>query len=205
MEHFFAADLRRTLQTLDQLDPRQAARTAGLKNRAIGKGAVMSASKSRPARPPVPALPSFESLDQTHRQVMQTLGQLSQLIEHLDANGVDDRGRLLAKEICLFFDGTARVHHAAEEQMVFPSLLASDDADLVQHVRRLQQDHGWLEEDWLELSPQLQAVAEGYSWYDLDALRAAIPVFTELYRDHIALEETVVYPASRRRQPAARG
>ena len=165
----------------------------------------MSASKSRPARPPVPPLPSFESLDQTHRQVLQTLGQLSQLIEHLDANGVDDRGRLLAKEICLFFDGTARVHHVAEEQMVFPSLLASEDADLVQHVRRLQQDHGWLEEDWLELSPQLQAVAEGYSWYDLDALRAAIPVFTELYRDHIALEETVVYPASRRRQSAARG
>jgi hemerythrin-like domain-containing protein len=64
---------------------------------------------------------------------------------------------------------------------------------------RLQQDHGWLEEDWLELSPQLQAVAEGYSWYDLDTLRAGVPIFTELYRDHIALEESMIYPEARRR------
>jgi hemerythrin-like domain-containing protein len=160
----------------------------------------MSNSKSRPARQSAPALPSFDSLDETHRNVMQTLSQLSQLIEQLDAAGVDDRARTLAKEICVFFDGTARAHHAAEEQLVFPSLLASGDAELVQHVQRLQQDHGWLEEDWLELSPQLQAVAEGYSWYDLDVIRSAIPVFTELYREHIALEETIVYPASRRRQ-----
>jgi hemerythrin-like domain-containing protein len=65
-------------------------------------------------------------------------------------------------------------------------------------VRRLQQDHGWLEEDWLELQPQLRAVVEGYAWYDLEFLRAAVPVFTELYRDHIALEENIVYPESRR-------
>jgi hemerythrin-like domain-containing protein len=83
---------------------------------------------------------------------------------------------------------------------VFPSLLSSGDGALVQHVHRLQQDHGWLEEDWLELQPQLRAVVEGYNGYDLDFLRAAVPVFTELYRDHIALEENIVYPESRRRQ-----
>jgi hemerythrin-like domain-containing protein len=83
---------------------------------------------------------------------------------------------------------------------VFPPLLGSPDADLVQHVMRLQQDHGWIEEDWLELAPQLQAIAEGHNGYDIDFMRAAVPVFTELYRDHIALEETIVYPASRRQQ-----
>ena len=160
----------------------------------------MSSSKSRPARPAAPPLPSFESLDRTHHQVMQTLGQLVQLIEYLDATGIDDRARLLAKEICAFFDGTAREHHAAEEQLVFPSLLTSGDAELIQHVQRLQQDHGWLEEDWLELGPHLEAIAEGQNWYDLDVMRSAIPVFTNLYRDHIALEETIVYPASRSRQ-----
>jgi len=44
-------------------------------------------------------------------------------------------------------------------------------------------------------------VANGQSWYDIDVLRSAVPTFTELYRDHIALEESVVYPASRRQQP----
>jgi hemerythrin-like domain-containing protein len=119
---------------------------------------------------------------------------------HLDSSGLDDDARRLAAEVCTFFDGAARSHHATEERIVFPALLASGDADLIHHVKRLQQDHGWLEEDWLELEPQLKAVAEGYNWYDPDVLRSAIPIFSELYREHIALEETVVYPASRRRK-----
>jgi hemerythrin-like domain-containing protein len=154
----------------------------------------------RPARAAVPQLPTFEALDATHREVVRTLERLQQWVEQFDAQRIDDATRTTAAEICEFFDGSARAHHAAEEQHVFPSLLDSGNAALVQHVRRLQQDHGWLEEDWLELQPQLRAVVEGYNWYDLDFLRAAVPVFAELYRDHIALEENVVYPESRRRQ-----
>ena len=165
----------------------------------------MSSTPPRPARPAraaAPELPSFESLDATHHEVMITLGRLARLLDHLDGEGVDEAARKIAAEICQFFDGTARSHHAAEEQIVFPSLLSSGDEELVAHVHRLQQDHGWLEEDWLELGPQLRAVAEGYNWYDLDVLRSAIPIFAELYRDHIALEEVIVYPAAKRRQAA---
>ena len=166
----------------------------------------MSATKPRPslpmrpARTAVPPLPTFEMLDATHREVMRTLERLQEWVQQLDTQGIDDSTRATAEEICRFFDGSARAHHAAEEQHVFPSLLASGDAVMVQHVRRLQQDHGWLEEDWLELQPQLRAVVEGYNWYDPDFLRAAVPVFTELYRDHISLEENIVYPERRRRQ-----
>ena len=153
----------------------------------------------RATRPAVAALPSFEALDATHRQVMLTLERLQHLVEQVDRHGVDDPARKSAAEICDFFDKTARAHHEAEEQVVFPGLLASGDAALVQHVQRLQQDHGWLEEDWRELQPQLLTLAEGYNGFDLDFLRAAVPVFTDLYRDHIALEENIVYPESRRR------
>ena len=161
---------------------------------------TQAARAARSARPAAPPLPTFEALDQTHRQVMLMLARLANLQERLENQGVDDVGRELAADICEFFDGHARAHHAAEEQFVFPALLGGVDEALIQQVHRLQQDHGWLEEDWLELQPQLKAVAEGYSWYDIDALRAAIPIFNELYRDHIALEEGVVYPASRRQQ-----
>jgi hemerythrin-like domain-containing protein len=156
--------------------------------------------RKRPARDPVPRLPTFEALDATHREVQRTLEELQLWVEQLDPQRVTDATRAKADQICKFFDGHAREHHAAEEQHVFPSLLASGDASLVKHVQRLQQDHGWLEEDWLELQPQLRAVVEGYNWYDPEFLRAAVPVFTELYRDHIALEENIVYPESRRRQ-----
>jgi len=155
----------------------------------------------RPARPPAPSLTSFESLDRTHHEVLEMLARLHLLVEKLDVRGTDEGVRRLARDICRFFDDTARPHHQAEEELVFPDLLASGDAELVQHVTRLQQDHGWLEEDWLELSPQLRAVAEAReTGYDVDALRACVPVFSELYRDHIALEETVVYPASVKRR-----
>jgi hemerythrin-like domain-containing protein len=154
----------------------------------------------RPRRPPLAHAGTLQVLDRTHRDIVEMLTQLHLLIEKLEARGIEEGVRLLARDICTFFDATARPHHAAEEALVFPDLLGSGDPELVQHVRRLQQDHGWLEEDWLELAPQLRAVANGQSWYDIDILRSAVPVFTELYRDHIALEETVVYPASRRFQ-----
>ncbi len=163
----------------------------------------MNAAPSRPqrahraARAPAPPLPVFDRLDATHRQMMQTLEELQRLLDALDEQGVNDESRAMARSICTFFDANAREHHAAEERFVFPPLLNAGDAELTQHVQRLQQDHGWLEEDWIELRPQLSAVAEGYSLYDLDYLRAAVPVFSELYRDHIALEENTVYPASR--------
>lgn len=153
---------------------------------------------ARPQRPAVPPLPPMDALDQTHREMMGVLKDLKALIGHLDEHGVDKAARDEARKICAFFAGTARNHHADEETLVFPALVRTDDANLIQHVLRLQQDHGWLEEDWLELAPQLQAVAEGYSWYELDTLRAGVEVFIALYHDHIALEESLIYPVARR-------
>jgi hemerythrin-like domain-containing protein len=167
---------------------------------------IMSTPKThieRPRRSPAPPLPPFDVLDRTHHEILRTLARMHLLAEKLEARGTDQGMRKLASDICRFFDDTARPHHAAEEQLVFPSLLASGDAELVQHVERLQQDHGWLEEDWRELSPHLQAIAGGQNWYDLDLLRAAIPLFSDLYHEHIALEETIVYPASRRHHHSA--
>ena len=156
----------------------------------------------RSPRPPVPALPPLEALDQTHRQVLQVLNQIDARLRHIEASGVDDLARTQAATVAAFFNGHAREHHAAEEQHVFPGLLASGNAELVQAVQRLQQDHGWLEEDWLELAPQFEAIARGYNWYDLEGLRHSLPVFTALYHEHIALEESLIYPEARRQRDA---
>jgi hemerythrin-like domain-containing protein len=154
--------------------------------------------QARPRRAAAPALPPLDRLDHTHQQMVDMLAQLVQLVTHLEAEGVDEAARSTAKAICRFFSDAARKHHADEETLVFPALIQQGNPALLSHVLRLQQDHGWLEEDWLELSPQLQAVAEGYSWYDLDGLRQAAAVFTALYQEHIALEESLIYPEARR-------
>ncbi len=162
------------------------------------------ARKDRPVRTPITVPPSFEVLDRTHVQVLEVLKQFDRLLSHLDDNGADAVAQASAQQIHLFFGDSARQHHIDEEQYVFPMLLSGGNAELIQHVQRLQQDHGWLEEDWLELAPQIEAIAKGYSWYDIDSLRHALPVFTELYHEHIALEESLIYPEAKRRQQAAK-
>lgn len=165
-------------------------------------GAAVRARAPRPERVQVQAPDGFEALDRTHREVQAVLVRFSELLDHVDDNGPDEAARRMAAEIRSFFEGHARQHHADEERLVFPALLISGDEELVHHVKRLQQDHGWLEEDWLELAPQIEAIEKGYNWYDLPMLRHALPVFAALYDEHIVLEESVVYPAAKRHQQA---
>lgn len=157
---------------------------------------------ARPLRPSVVAavaLHEFEALDRTHVQVVDNLRQLEKLMNRIDELGVDTDARALAAAVMGFFDGSARAHHDEEERVVFPPLLAGSDAELAHHVRRLQQDHGWLEEDWRVLRPQLEAIAEGQSWYEPEMLRQGCEVFAALYLEHIALEESLIYPASKQK------
>ncbi len=153
----------------------------------------------RGTRPPAPTLPPLASLQATHRELLLALNQLQQLVKDIDRDGLTAESRAIARSLVRFIDDIGRHHHAEEERLVFPALLDSGDVDLVQHVRRLQQDHGWLEEDWHELGPQLDALAHGIGGADMDTVAASVEVFAQLYRDHIALEETVVYPEARRR------
>lgn len=51
----------------------------------------------------------------------------------------------------------------------------------------------------MELAPQFESIAAGYNWFNLDQLRLAVPVFQALYQDHIALEESLIYPEARAR------
>ncbi len=152
-----------------------------------------------PAAAAPSALDGFEVLDACHIQTVFTLGKLTALVSRLANVGADPEARAMAGEIAAFFSGTARQHHQDEELFVFPKLIASGNAEIVQAVLRLQQDHAWLEEDWLELAPQVDAVACGQAWYDIATLREGVEIFVELSRDHMALEESFIYPEARSR------
>jgi hemerythrin-like domain-containing protein len=109
----------------------------------------------------------------------------------------------MASEVLTFFSTTVRQHHEDEERHVFPRLATDCDAETVQAVLRLQQDHDWLEEDWMALSPHLAAIAAGQSWWEIESLRDGASVFSALLRDHIALEESLIYPQARQRLQGA--
>jgi hemerythrin-like domain-containing protein len=139
----------------------------------------------------------FDALDVCHRQILFTLGKLSALITRLGDAGADAQARELAAEILHFFDTTVRRHHEDEERHVFPPLIAAGDPQTVQAVLRLAQDHSWLEEDWMELQPQLAAIAGGQTWCNVEQLQEAAQVFSALLHDHVALEESLIYPQAR--------
>jgi iron-sulfur cluster repair protein YtfE (RIC family) len=140
----------------------------------------------------------FEALDETHRQIGTHLSRLRALAERLSRTDIDSNSaRREAAEIEAFFSGTSRQHHREEERHVFPSLLSSTDVDLVEKVRMLQQDHGWIEEDWRVVSAQLRALAEGTIGFEPTELRQAVDVFVDLCREHILLEESIVYPQAK--------
>jgi hemerythrin-like domain-containing protein len=142
---------------------------------------------------------AFDALDACHRQIHDHLGRLTALAQRIDASGIDGEAKQQAGAIERFFSETSRDHHAQEERSVFPPLLGSSDAELVAAVRTLQQDHGWIEENWIELAPQLRAIANDSNWVDPAEFQHAVEVFVELCNGHIALEESLIYPESKAR------
>ena len=160
---------------------------------------MMNSTSASPEGDLPPVRDGFDMLDECHRQSLFALGRLAALITRLGRHGADAEARVLANEVVVHFSTTARQHHEDEEQHVFPKLLATGDADTVQAVLRLREDHHWIEENWMELSPHLDAVASGQSWYDMDILQQGTEVFSALLHDHMALEESFIYPSVRSR------
>jgi hemerythrin-like domain-containing protein len=143
---------------------------------------------------PLQHIEQFKALDACHQKIHEHLAELADLLEQLDTESDSPHSRQKAKTIEAFFSEVARPHHAEEEKSVFPALLASDNAELVQAVRTLQQDHGWIEQNWLELAPMLRAIALGEDWADVTELKHNAEVFVNLCHDHIMLEESLIYP-----------
>lgn len=141
----------------------------------------------------------FKALDTCHQLMHQQLAELADLLERLDTDSDSPHTRQKAKTIEAFFSEVARPHHAEEEKMVFPNLLLSSNAELVQAVQTLQQDHRWIEQNWIELAPMLRAIAQGEDWVDMAELKHTIEVFVNLCHDHIALEESLIYPEAKAR------
>lgn len=141
----------------------------------------------------------FEFLDQTHRDIQHQLQNLRELMDAIDQQGMTPATRALAAQTLAYFNEAARQHHLDEEKHIFPALLNSQDAKVIQTTEQLIQDHGWLEENWLEIEPSISAAANGNQWFEPEALRQALKVFEALYLDHMHMEESIAFPEAQKR------
>jgi hemerythrin-like domain-containing protein len=139
----------------------------------------------------------FKALDACHLQIQEHLAELQRMAKHMESEGLSDADRKLAGQIEAFFSSTSREHHEQEEKHVFPPLLATGTEEIKTAVRSLQQDHGFIEENWIELAPQLRAIAEGNDWFHAAEFQHNVELFLELLNGHIALEESMIYPESK--------
>jgi hemerythrin-like domain-containing protein len=141
----------------------------------------------------------FDFLDKTHADIKAQLLTLRALVIAIETSGLDVHTREQARRVVHYFNTEARQHHLDEEKHIFPTLLTSQDADIVHATQRLTQDHGWLEENWIQIAPSLDAAANGNMWFDPQELHHALDVFEALYLDHMLLEESMIYPEARKR------
>lgn len=142
----------------------------------------------------------FEMLEACHDRVRRSLDLLARLLVHVDRHGHDAQSRSAARDVLRYFDLAAPHHHEDEERHVFPRLLASGDAALVQAVQRLRAEHESMAQCWAALRPGMAAWAEPGAAGPADApMRAQADAFLSLYAGHLSVEEGLVFPAARSR------
>ena len=149
-----------------------------------------------------PSDADLAQLDAYHGQVRGHLDRLAALATRVENEQLGAETRAEAGAIEAFFSGSMREHHRMEEASVFQTMLDTGDAELVTAVRTLQQDHGWIEQNWIEVGPQLRAIAQGHHWVDPAEFMHGAEVFLELSYEHAALEETLM-PRPVRASPEA--
>jgi iron-sulfur cluster repair protein YtfE (RIC family) len=131
-------------------------------------------------------------LDAYHNQVRGFLDRLAALATRVANEQLGAETRAEACAIEAFFSGSMQEHHRLEEASVFPALLDSGNAELVTAARTLQQDHGWMEQNWIEVGPQLRAIAQGNHWVDPAEFMHGVEVFLELCYAHTTLEGSLI-------------
>lgn len=146
---------------------------------------------------------AFDVFDASHREIVMQLQNLDDLCAKLQRASPSEKDAVRARDLISFFSGPARDHNYEEERHAFPPLLQCGTPELVQAAQSLQEDHALIELNWLDLMPDLQAVASGSPSIDLHSLVEHAQTFSAVMRDHITIEESLLYPALRTRLEAA--
>jgi len=105
----------------------------------------------------------LEMLAACHIRIARQCATLRRLAAHLAEHGADEQARSAAAGVLRYFDTAAPLHHADEEQNLFPALLesmaGSDPVCLKGMTQGLSDEHRELETAWARLRPRLQAIA----------------------------------------------
>lgn len=145
-----------------------------------------------------------------HDKVRRFTELALRLQAHVTAHGPDAQAREAATSILRYFELAAPLHHADEDEDLFPALLALDEAlvgaDVRASIQALSDEHAALGTLWQALAPWLRDVAAGRADGTADAAPHAAPpvaAFAARYQAHADAEEREVYPHAAKLPPEA--
>ncbi|KAB8062843.1 pyridoxamine 5'-phosphate oxidase [Janthinobacterium violaceinigrum] len=149
------------------------------------------------------SVPGFDQpiavLKHCHDKIRKQLTTLQNLLGHLAQHGNTADAQQAARAVLQYFNKAAHLHHDDEEQDLMPMLQATatgeDAALLATLVPEILADHQRMDQAWLTLRPELDAIAAGTgTQLSADGVRD----YVAAYQAHMAKEESQLAPMAKR-------
>ncbi|SRR5579864_810611 len=141
-------------------------------------------------------------LSDCHRRIEVFLETLAAAGKVMNEPPSEDTARALQTAL-VYFRQAAPKHTADEEESLFPRLRGRDEAELrsaLSALDRLEKDHDTVS----PLHAEVERLAEAYletgslSASDMQAFQTAIARLQDIYREHIRVEDSTVFPLAAR-------
>ena len=149
------------------------------------------------------SVPGFDQpiavLKHCHDKIRKQLTTLQNLLGHLGQNGNTPEAQQAAKAVLQYFNKAAHLHHDDEEQDLMPMLQVTatgeDAALLATLVPEILADHQRMDQAWLTLRPELDAIAAGT---DSQLSHDGVRDYIAAYQAHMTKEEGQLAPMAKR-------
>ena len=140
-------------------------------------------------------------LTDCHRRIEKFLSVLVQVSTQAAGSPLSSEQRQSFENALRYFRDAAPKHTADEEDSIFPRLRQSDKPevrDVMERMERLEHEHPRADQAHAEINRLGQAWLDSDSLSPSDAGRLSqlLSELSELYREHIAIEEQQVFPVA---------
>jgi hemerythrin-like domain-containing protein len=141
-------------------------------------------------------------LSDCHRRIEMFLGVLETVAKTIDEPLNEETTRGLTAAL-RYFREAAPKHTADEEESLFPRLRGIHNADVqgtLAHLEELENNHRWataVHAEVDQLGQEYLSTAR-LSSDEADKFRAAVGDLASMYKDHIRMEDNVIFPAADR-------
>jgi hemerythrin-like domain-containing protein len=131
-----------------------------------------------------------------HRRVERFLNILCRVAERAEGGALSADETAAVQSALKYFSESGPRHNSDEEDSLFPRLRAGEGKDVLPEVDRLEGEHhegDALHKEIAELYTRWMAVGELHA-ADRERLRVVTARLEGIYREHIRIEEEVVFP-----------